>query len=233
MGHDFSKGQYTGTSAEPMTASGAMEKLNLPPSANFLLCYNPMRWQIMGDEVLPCLHQLRREPGLDHVGPKNGGDMAPAIAAKLQKGWKIIPHDVIPGGYVRKFAGQRGDIHLTKWETPRQLNGRAFKTQVDREGYKAFLRDLIDRGIIEPPMPEIFDDLIARAQGKVDRAAPHTATEAGQQVYQRALQELEAVKQACGRGAPKPPPKKRRSRAKPKAKAAPKAAAKPEVEADA
>ena len=224
MGHDFSQGSYSGTAAEPMTSTGVMEKLNLPPSANFLFCYNPMRWQIMGDEVLPCLHQLRKEPGVEHVGPKNGGDMAPAIAAKLAKGWRIIPHDVIPGGYVRQFAGRNGLIHLTKWETPRQLNVRVFKTQTDQDGYRAFLRDLIEHGIIDKPMPEIYEDLIARAQGKVDRAAPHTATEAGQAVYEQALQELETVKRACGQGTPKPPAKKRRSRAKPKAKAKPETA---------
>jgi hypothetical protein len=207
-----------------MTSTGVMEKLNLPPSANFLFCHNPMRWQLMDGEVLPCLHQLRREPGLDHVSPKNGGDMAPAIAQKISKGWKIIPHDCIPGGYVRKFQGNRGDIHLTKWETPRQLNGRVFKTQTDRTGYREFLRGLIASGLIDPPVPEIFEDLISRAQAKVDRAAPHTATEAGQQVYARAVQELEMVKSACGLGAPKPAPKKRRTRAKakPKTKTAPK-----------
>jgi hypothetical protein len=91
MGHDFSQGSYSGTAAEPMTSTGVMEKLNLPPSANFLFCYNPMRWQIMGDEVLPCLHQLRKEPGVEHVGAKKRRRHGACYRCKAGKGMANHP----------------------------------------------------------------------------------------------------------------------------------------------
>ena len=195
-------------------------------SPNFLYLYHPNRWQVMGGEVLPVLYELRRSPGVENVSPKGGGDMSPAIGAKVRDGWVVIPHDVIPGGYVRVFDGFQGPIHLSKWETPRQVGRRAYKPKIDVEGHREFLRGLIADGVIKPPCPEILEELVSRATARVERSAPNTATEAGKAVYDRAVQELHAIEIACGtrEPEPKPKPKRSRKRARPKKAAEPAAA---------
>lgn len=217
MGHDFSGNQsgYQGSQADTLTGAGSAEKLRMRPTPNFLFCHHPERWQVMNGEVLPALHKLSQDPGVANVSPRGGGDMSPAIGIKVKNGWTIIPHDVIEGGYVRKFEGAYGAIHLTKWETPRQHGLRAYDPKTDGAGYRAFLKDLLDRGVVQPPPSHILDVLISRAQACVDRAAPHTATKAGQAMYDRAVSEFHAVEVACG---VRPAPAKTKTKAKTKRK---------------
>ena len=217
---------FVGSQAEPLTGAGSQQLLKMAPSPNFLFCHHPARWQIMDGELLPVLHKLLKSPGLDNVGSKNGGDLGPAIGTKIQQGWTIIPHDVIDGGYVAKFKGQRGDIHLSRWEQPRQLGNRSFDPETDTVGYYAFLRGLVARGIVQPPDGVILEEIVDRCRQDVDRAAHRTETEAGRTVYARAVKTLEAVEIACGfrEALPpvKPTPKAKAKRAprKPKAKPA-------------
>ena len=213
MGKDFGNTttEFATSTPSPLTGAGASTRLRMAPSPNFLYCHHPERWQIMNGEVLPVLHKLNRDPGVSNVSPKNGGDMSPAIGLKIKNGWTIIPHDVIPGGYVRKFDGASGPIHLTIWETPRQMGNRAYDPKVDSEGYQSFLRDLVTRGVISPPPEHVLEILVDRATSIVERAAPFTATEAGKKVYDRAVSDLHAVEVACGfRPAPKPKAKPRK-----------------------
>ena len=225
MGHDFGTGNTTAatsgfatSTAEALTGAGSTTRLRMPPSPNFLYCHHPERWQIMDGEVLPVLHKLEQSPGVANVSPRNGGDMSGAIGVKVKNGWTIIPHDVIPGGYVRKFEGAFGPIHLTKWETPRQHGLRAYDPKVDITGYREFLRDLMNRGVLQPPMEHILETLVERAQAAVDRSAPHTATEAGKKIHEAEIANLHAIEVACGmrQPAPKPKAKRKRTRSTPK-----------------
>lgn len=210
MAHNFSNtitttsNGFAGSTPEPLTGTGNAERLNMPPSPNFLYIHHPNRWMIMDGEVLPALHKLHKSPGQDNVSPKNGGDMGGAIGTKVRDGWVMIPHDVIPGGYVKKFDGARGAVHLSVWETPRQVGRRVYDPETDTAGYYAFLRDLMARGIIQQPAQVVLEDIVARAQSAVDRAAAHTATEAGKAIYERELEKLHAVEIACGYRKAKP-----------------------------
>ena len=226
MGHDFGDGvseaavtiggEFAGSTPAPLTGAGAKQKLRMRPSPNFLLLAHPRRWQVMAGEVLPCLHELRQSPGVENVSPR-GADMTPAISKKLKDGWTIIPHNVIEGGYVRKFDGYRGPVHLSRWQTPRQIGLRAAKPVVDLVGYHEFLRDLLKRGIVPAPLPEVLDELVDRARSTVERLAGNTLTEAGKARHQRAVDEMHIIEIACGYRKPKPKsgPKRKRA-AKPK-----------------
>lgn len=224
MAHNFetttTTGNFASSTANSLTGQGAVEKLRMEPSANFLYMHHPNRWQIMNGKVLPSLTKLQQVPGLNNVSPRAGGDMSSAIGMKIQNGWQIIPHDVIAGGYVKKYEGYRGAVHLSIWETPRQVGRRVYDPETNTEGYQAFLQGLVDGGVIQPASQYVLRDLVERAQQAVERSAPFTATEAGRAIHQRMVEKLEAIEIACGIRKPRPAPKKRAPRKKTAAKKA-------------
>ena len=207
MAHDFSNnttgdavdgGGFQATQPASLTSGGTQPKLRMAPSPNFLFIHHPNRWQIINGELLPVLAELRQSVGQNFVGPRANGEMSPAIAKFIEDGWTVIPHDVIPGGYVRKYDGANGAVHLTKWQTPRQHGLRALEPKTDTSGYVAFLKDLVDRQVINRPPEYVVEQLVANARAAMERAAPYTATEAGKAEYEKLKTNLEAVEVATG-----------------------------------
>lgn len=146
-------------------------RLNLPSCARFWFLHHPARWQVMDGELLPNLGRMSGEPGIG--GVDKFGDTAAAEISHARRGWKKIPWDVIEGGYLRRYDGRGGDVHMSIWEQPKQIANRTI-IKLDREGYKEFLRSLIAAGVIDPPDPDLLDGMAEVLRSKIARA-PDTA----------------------------------------------------------
>ncbi len=147
--------------------------LNLPPSATFLYKWHPDRWGVFGDEWLPILGKLTAEPGIASVN-KDGG-LSLAKAELERKGWKIIPEEAASlfdpdrDTYVRAYAGRQGTVHLSLWEIPKQVGNRVV-IKSDVEGYRAWLRALVDNGYVDAPDDTVPETIIDGQRQRVERA---------------------------------------------------------------
>jgi len=182
-------------SSEPMAPRPQRKLLNLPPSDQFYYQWHPARWQVMDGELLPVLRTLAVTPGLRCV--TSTGDMSLASAEAAKNDWTTIPWDAVRltmperRTYVSKYEGKRGPVHLSCWETPWQVGARA-QTRTDHQGYRAWLRALMQRGIISPPAPEIVAGMIDFARAKVARNANQPESD----LYALASRELEQLERA-------------------------------------
>ena len=152
----------------------------------------------MDGELLPLLGRLSGEPGVG--GCDKHGDTAGAEISMGRRGWKKIPWDVVEGGYLRRYAGRAGDVHLSIWETPKQIANRTI-VKTDGEGYKVFLRGLISSGVIAPADPDLLDGMAEQLRATSVR---HPGTPAGD----RAAADLAVVEAAIN------PPKTKKRAAK-------------------
>tara|TARA_Y100001973_G_C5160252_1_gene313127 strand:+ start:816 stop:1274 length:459 start_codon:yes stop_codon:yes gene_type:complete len=121
----------------------------------------------MDGELLPNLGRLTGEPGIG--GVDKYGDTAAAEISYARRGWKKIPWDVVEGGYLRKYDGRTGAVHLSIWEHPKQIANRTI-IKLDKEGYKTFLRGLIDAGVIDPPDPDLLDGMAENLRSTIVRS---------------------------------------------------------------
>ena len=165
MAHTFSDtGTIAGRSPELPTTQRT--RLNLPARSRWWFKHHPARWVVMEGEILPLLGKLSGEPGVN--GTDKSGDTAGAEINATRRGWKMIPWNVIEGGYIRVFDGRKGPIHLSKWEHPKQIANRTI-IKSDMEGYKAFLRKLVTDGIIAPPDPDIIEAMAEAIRSSNDK----------------------------------------------------------------
>ena len=149
-------------------------RLNLPSSARWWFIHHPARWQVMDGELLPRLGRLSGEPGVG--GVDKHGDTAGAEISYARRGWKKIPWELVEGGYLRRYDGRGGDIHLSIWEHPKQIANRTI-VKTDREGFKAFLRGLISSGFIEPADPDLLEGMAESLRASIVRAPGTAAAE--------------------------------------------------------
>ena len=163
MAFDFEN--QNGTIPQPIRA--VAPKLNHAPSPPFFLKWHPQRWELVEGELLPKLGRLAVEPGVNGVD-KNGDPSLAFVSAK-QRGWRVIGWDVITDGYVRVHQGNFGKVHLTKWQTPKQIGNRCI-IKHDAQGYRQFLRELVASSVISKPDPDLLDAMIKEREAKVERA---------------------------------------------------------------
>lgn len=157
-----STGSFAGT---PATRPNAMRELvKLDPIPQWWYIHHPARWQLVGDEWLPWLTELRADPGVANVDKDGNTDMAEVI--KRRQGWTLIPWDVEPGGYCVAYDGHYGPVHLSKWQTPRMVAGQV-RVSTDEAGYWAFCRRLVADGYIAKPDADFIDVIIERQQKKL------------------------------------------------------------------
>lgn len=126
---------------------------------------HPSRWMCVNGEWLPQLSRLSSKPGQSNV--RSNGDTSYAETVARKEGWTLIPWDAVEGGYLRVFDGVAGPVHLSRWETPRQV-GAQLVILPDEDGYHAFLRHLLEAGYVAPPDPIVLDVLMERQAARVD-----------------------------------------------------------------
>ena len=172
----------------PSTAtrpSADVQRVNSAPVEKFFLCSHPSRWALFGDRLLPILDRMKIKPGVNGVDHR--GDYGLSMLQRQREGWTVIPWDAVAchangreyPEYIATYEGKNGPIHQLIWSTPNQLNSTAAATwATDSVGYRRFLGDLVDNGIIPPPDPNLLTHLIERAQAEIDRMTPRAVNSA-------------------------------------------------------
>jgi hypothetical protein len=236
MAHDFAVTDAGAGVAEVAPRRMAAQIKRLPHLSNppFFLTWHPLRWQFVQDEHspegewLPVLGTLRLDPGVG--GVDKGGDDSFARVEKQRLGWEVISWESVPPGtpngrYIRAFPakGPPGNdvYHVTAWETPRHMAGRVLPSRIDVAGYRAWLRWLVESGVVKP-MPEAAVALQVAGQqqaielmrGKADKF-PHleAKVEAAQARLRAMVGDDDVVEEVAVETAPaKPAARKRRGK---------------------
>jgi len=166
-----------------------------PPSTPFTLLCHPEHWDVFltdqGAEVLPRLKRLPHQPGVAGVEQMTLGDgrivgnPMRAIAAMRSKGWIELPTDmpiVAFGssyrGYVHRYQGTRGAIHLERWCRLYKVGTSTHRSD-DRAGYHAFLRQIRDRFLDGGPEQGIAEAMRANLARELGRAKVSAGRSAG------------------------------------------------------
>lgn len=166
-----------GRSVQTPTATGTSGLPHLPSEyPMFVFKSHPNRWQLMGEELLPVLGCIRLVPGQNCVTQE--GDWSMTKARAEAEGWTVIPYEAIEGGYVREHDSDRKDdkgqalhLYMDRWQKPYAVAGRP-EIRRDENGYREFLRALIQGGLIQLPTPEFLDKFSDRVKQRlVDLAA--------------------------------------------------------------
>lgn len=190
-------GAFAGRPATPPATHSA--KINIEPEPAFWFIAHPNRWQFLDGQWLPVLSRLSQRPGAKNV--TKDGDTAHAETLLRKGGWTVIPWDAVDGGYVTVYDGNRGPVHVSKWEQPRQVGAQVVMT-TDQEGYRAFLRGLITDGYIAPPDPLVLEAMIEQQSQRVENNANRLHEPTVRARYERDLAKLEAMRAAAAPEAP-------------------------------
>jgi hypothetical protein len=132
-----------------------------PPSDNFMLAYHPDEWMLDArGRLIPVLVQLSKAPGV--CGVTADGSFRAAKAAYEERGWVLLPHDVLDGqDYVALYRNRKGArVHRTVFQYGYNDATGTTKWGVDRKAYEAFITFLRRRGFIKQPRPQIVAGLL-------------------------------------------------------------------------
>jgi hypothetical protein len=208
--HDFGKHNYkdlekatqvipSAGAPEPFgTQAVAEARVDLPGSRTFQYMYHPRRWAWMDDQWLPVLGKLVLEPGVNGVTGRC--DPRPAIQRAIERGWRMIPLDCIPRGYVHRYINKTGKaVHMSIFEQVEIVAGKTM-VKTDQPGYRAFLNDLIDRGLIEPLNEEVRRELIERKRLSLDYQRQMMGRTHLQELYERDKNTFAAMEASDGTG---------------------------------
>lgn len=155
------------------------------PRGPFVLVFNPDSWIQVGDEVLPLLSEQPLIPGVanirahhDKATGRTTWDLDLFDVALARKGARRIPStactaaDAPDGkpGYVRRKEVEGGYWHHTPWESTSAVGTRAVH-RTDNAAYWAWVRKLMDRGVIPRPDASIIARMADQAQSIADAAS--------------------------------------------------------------
>lgn len=198
MSHEFGTEQSEASNrpkSEPLPTPAQMAAV-LPhaPNQPFMLKEHPLRWHLVDGEWLPQLGYLRFEMGAN--GVDKTGDISIARLEAEKRGWKIIPYEVIKDGYVTRTRCEGGWFHHLRWEEPRAIGKRVLDSRVDSEGYRDFLRMLVDEGFVREPDPDVLEQAHIEVQRKrVDNLRKQAAKPGFAPYLQREQARLEEMEE--------------------------------------
>jgi hypothetical protein len=119
--------------------------------------FHPFRWQVLPDgRVVPQLGKLKGEPGVG--GVSKDGDTSWARAKAADKGWTVLPWNVLGEDYIRTVETSRGTVYLPRWADVKILGNRAIITP-NLEAFWDWSARLMDEGIVPYPDPSILDGM--------------------------------------------------------------------------
>lgn len=149
----------------------------LPPNSQWHYAAHPKRWSVSvsAGRVVPDLIQLAHERGF--AGVDQHGNTRPQTLAYEARGWTIIPYDAVPEGqpsYVRRDRVRGGVAYVSAWAT---LIPGTDRSRIDQAGYDAFLVNLVDSGLIEPPEDYVLERLQDRIEGALAKAQLNADTD--------------------------------------------------------
>lgn len=151
----------------------------LPYTTTFVLLWHSNKWEFLRSkarpdgEWLPTLNAFRIMPGANRV--REGGAMGLANTVNAAAGFHQIPLSEGPdGNYVRVFdvvmkpKGTIKQVYRTAWEVVLR-NGDECMIQTDLVRYRAWLRDLVARRVIEPPPRYVALRYVRKKQARIER----------------------------------------------------------------
>lgn len=207
MAFDFQPETTAGAELGAIPATSAdqakAQVLNLRPSNRFYYIHHPDAWQLVetadGFEWMPRLRCFRITPGVNGVRQTRGKNPKPddraARVTLADRGFTVIPYDVIEGGYCWKYNGRRGPVYLERWAKPKQVGNRTI-LKPDQEGLWAFCRHLLKKGHIEKPDPDVLQILEDTHEQSLERDAANTHIPAVAARHAENLRRLEGMKAA-------------------------------------
>ena len=152
-------------------------KANSKNSAAGKPCVNDGR-----GEFLPQLGKLKLDGGVGgcDYDPSTGFKIKDALENARQNGWTVIMPAAVGYEYVRVYDGLGGKVHLPMWASVIPQPGRRpAHVETDHDAYHAFLRDLVERGIV-PPIDEITAAALVKQQAdRLSRNATLRASSPG------------------------------------------------------
>jgi hypothetical protein len=173
-----------GESVGSLTTS---ERIRLDPSPAFLLSCSPESYElseISGEPVyLPTIQRHDVSPGSNGVD-KGGGTAH--LASNLQTRGQILiqphqcPAEMTPDGrpgYLRRYDGTQGAIHLEAWVQVVKAPGNKHATQLTKPNEQSFRKWrlwLMEAGVV--PFPS--EDWIERYEDRLGERAQRRATQA-------------------------------------------------------
>lgn len=122
------------------------------PSPAFVLVFNPRRWCVLGGKLIPSLHKMALEAGVNRVDVGRDGRIlfADARARIEEKGRTLVPFEWGPeGSYLqavecRPRGGKNtATAHMTVWE--RAALGDT-ETYTDEAAYAEWVAGLVESG---------------------------------------------------------------------------------------
>jgi hypothetical protein len=151
----------------------------MPP---FVLVHNPIRWTVIAGRLVPGLHKVTLEPGVNRVEMDSKGRVRFAAArTKLNdEGRTLIPYEWGPDGesYVQVVETRPNgraavrETYLYAWETAALGDTRIM---VDEDAYAEWAESLVTEGKIAPCPPYVArtlgDRLARRLEEEEARAA--------------------------------------------------------------
>ena len=155
------------------------------PRGPFVLVFNPDSWIQVGNEVLPLLGEHSLVPGVNNVrahfdkaSGRTTWDLDLFDVGLAKKGARRIPSsaclaDDTPdhqAGYVRRKQMENGHWYHTPWETTTAVGTRAVH-RTDSAAYWAWVRKLIERGVVPAPDASIIARMADQAQSIADTAS--------------------------------------------------------------
>lgn len=196
---------------------------SVPSAPPFVYMVHPFSWWFHedadGSEWLPTLLRMVLDPGVN--GVRQDGSSTPARTMASERGCALIEYDDPRLGewqdYVQVFETRNGRrVHRSMFESVRVIAGRV-RWRQDRDDYIAFLRHLVDSGIVQPIDPDVVDELTARERNKLSRLEQRSVrnpadTSLSARVDAQRARIAAMVSSDAVRGAPPPTPKKRKRR---------------------
>ncbi|MCB9763921.1 MAG: hypothetical protein H6739_29390 [Alphaproteobacteria bacterium] len=171
-----------------------------PASPMFVYVYNPKRWTVVAGKLIPGLHKMPLERGVNRVDMDKDGRIhfADARAKIEEQGRMQVPYEWGPGGsYLQAVECRPGGgrntakAHLSVWEFA--VAGDT-QTYADEAAYASWAESLVADGKIDPCPPHIARELLDKhvkklreARARADKGGPGSG-EAGLRV-----EALEAV----------------------------------------
>ena len=149
---------------------------SIPAAPPFYYMTHPFSWWFHqeGDgagEWLPSLLRMVVDPGVN--GVRQDRSTTPARTMATERGCTVIEYSDPRLGtwqdYVQVFETRNGRrVHRSMFESVRVIAGRV-RWRQDRDEYIAFLRHLIDSGVVAPIDPDVVDELTSRERNKLSR----------------------------------------------------------------
>jgi hypothetical protein len=161
------------------TTRGQIPFPMISPQPPFWLVYIPDRWGVMAGRMIPMLAKLSTTPGTNGVDRTKAGrsEMSLAFAGLEREGRKAIPHDVDGPGRSYLVSVDVGDatnrltgapVKITSWHTRfEKLYPGSSDIHCDEGSYSAWVRGLVDRGVLAPPRPYVFEKLIGWLSARI------------------------------------------------------------------